>query len=140
MTFFRFLKIAKNKLNKLKKVTFIQDDSYSLKKIRGNFTAGFAFSWWSHILISKLNDFINVFHSIEVSFPIPNPLSLTIYILLKLRAPLTQCCLRFESYQIQLYSLCVLLYRQRFLILLCQVQPKYCLPQTHKILFVTWRK
>ncbi|NVM37297.1 MAG: hypothetical protein HWN81_16995 [Candidatus Lokiarchaeota archaeon] len=34
-----------------------------MKKIRGNFTAGFAFSWWSHILISKLNDFINVFHS-----------------------------------------------------------------------------
>jgi len=57
------LKIAKNKLIKLKKVTFIQDDSYSLNKIRGNFTAGFAFSWWSHILISKLNDFINVFHS-----------------------------------------------------------------------------
>ena len=57
------LKIAKNKLIKLKKVTFIQDDSYSLNKIRGNFTAGFAFSWWSHILVSKLNDFINVFHS-----------------------------------------------------------------------------
>ncbi len=57
------LKIAKNKLIKLKKVTFIQDDSYSLNKIRGNFTAGFACSWWSHILVSKLNDFFNVFHS-----------------------------------------------------------------------------
>ncbi|GAI72093.1 unnamed protein product [marine sediment metagenome] len=57
------LQIAKNKLINSKKVTFIQDDSYSLKKIQGNFTAGFAFSWWSHILISKLKDFLNIFHS-----------------------------------------------------------------------------
>jgi len=56
------LQIAKNKLINSKKVTFIQDDSYSLKKIQGNFTAGFAFSWWSHILISKLKDFLNMFH------------------------------------------------------------------------------
>ena len=57
------LKIAKNKLIKLKKVTFIQDNSYSLNKIRGNFTAGFAFSWWSHILKSKLKEFLTLFHS-----------------------------------------------------------------------------
>ncbi len=56
------LQIEKNKLINSKKVTFIQDDSYSLKKIQGNFTAGFAFSWWSHILISKLKDFLNMFH------------------------------------------------------------------------------
>ncbi|MFX0142156.1 MAG: methyltransferase domain-containing protein [Candidatus Hodarchaeota archaeon] len=57
------LQIAKSKLINSKKVTFIQDDSYSLKKIQGNFTAGFAFSWWSHILISKLKNFLNIFHS-----------------------------------------------------------------------------
>ncbi|MFX1310416.1 MAG: class I SAM-dependent DNA methyltransferase [Promethearchaeota archaeon] len=57
------LQIARNKLINSKKVAFIHDDSYSLKKIQGKFTAGFAFSWWSHILISKLKDFLNVLHS-----------------------------------------------------------------------------
>jgi SAM-dependent methyltransferase len=57
------LQIARNKLINLKTVSFIQDDSYSLKKIQGNFTAGFAFSWWSHIKLSRLKDFISIFHS-----------------------------------------------------------------------------
>jgi len=57
------LQIARNKLINSKIVAFIHDDSYTLKKIRGKFTAGFAFSWWSHILISKLKDFLDVFHS-----------------------------------------------------------------------------
>ncbi|MFW9829686.1 MAG: methyltransferase domain-containing protein [Candidatus Thorarchaeota archaeon] len=57
------LQIARNRGISSNKVTFIQDDVYVLNKIQGNFSAGFAGSWWSHILKSKLKQFINLFHS-----------------------------------------------------------------------------
>ena len=57
------LQIAKNRGISSNKVIFIQDDVYVLNKIQGNFSAGFAGSWWSHILKSKLKQFIALFHS-----------------------------------------------------------------------------
>jgi len=57
------LQIAKNRGVPSNKVIFIQDDVYALNKIQGNFSAGFAGFWWSHILKSKLKQFIRLFHS-----------------------------------------------------------------------------
>ncbi|MFX1312731.1 MAG: class I SAM-dependent methyltransferase [Promethearchaeota archaeon] len=57
------LQIARNRGISSDKVIFIQDDVYSLKKIRNNFTAGFAGFWWSHIPKSKLKGFLEQFHS-----------------------------------------------------------------------------
>jgi demethylmenaquinone methyltransferase/2-methoxy-6-polyprenyl-1,4-benzoquinol methylase len=57
------LQIAKNRGIHSDKVIFVQDDVYLLKKIQGNFSGGFAGFWWSHILKSKLKQFIALFHS-----------------------------------------------------------------------------
>ncbi|MFX0034138.1 MAG: class I SAM-dependent methyltransferase [Candidatus Hermodarchaeota archaeon] len=57
------LQIAKNRGIPSNKVIFIQDDVYILNKIQGNFSAGFAGFWWSHIPKSKLKQFITLFHS-----------------------------------------------------------------------------
>ncbi len=57
------LRIAKNKLIHSKNVIFIQDDVYLLNMTQGVFSAGYAGSWWSHILKSKLKGFLDVFHS-----------------------------------------------------------------------------
>lgn len=57
------LQIAKNRGIPSNKVIFIQDDVYILNKIQGNFSAGFAGFWWSHISKSKLKQFITLFHS-----------------------------------------------------------------------------
>ena len=57
------LHIAKSRGIPSNKVAFIQDDVYVLKKIHGNFSAGFAGFWWSHISKSKLKKFITLFHS-----------------------------------------------------------------------------
>lgn len=57
------LKIAKKKVFFSNNVSFIQDDSFYLSKIKGKFSAGFSGFWWSHILKSKLNTFLNIFHS-----------------------------------------------------------------------------
>lgn len=57
------LQIARNKKYTSNSVAFIQDDSLSLNKIKGKFSAGFSGFWWSHILKSKLKTFLNIFHS-----------------------------------------------------------------------------
>jgi len=57
------LQIAENRLISSKNVIFIQDDVYSLNKVQGVFSAGYAGSWWSHILKSKLKSFLDTFHS-----------------------------------------------------------------------------
>jgi len=57
------LQIAKSHGILSDKVIFIQDDVFSLNKIKDNFSAGFAGSWWSHILKSKLKEFLTLFHS-----------------------------------------------------------------------------
>ncbi len=57
------LQIARNKKYTSNNVTFIQDDSLSINKIKGKFSAGFSGFWWSHILKSKLKTFLNIFHS-----------------------------------------------------------------------------
>jgi len=57
------LQIAENRLISSKNVVFIQDDVYLLNKVQGVFSAGYAGSWWSHILKSKLKGFLDVFHS-----------------------------------------------------------------------------
>ncbi len=57
------LQIARNRGISSDHVFFIQDDVYSLKKIKNNFSAGFAGFWWSHILKSELKRFLALFHS-----------------------------------------------------------------------------
>ncbi len=57
------LKIARNKRFFSNNVSFIQDDSFALNKIKGKYSAGFSGFWWSHILKSKLKTFLNIFHS-----------------------------------------------------------------------------
>jgi len=57
------LQIARNRGISSDKVFFIQDDVYSLKKIKNNFSAGFAGFWWSHIIKSELKRFLALFHS-----------------------------------------------------------------------------
>ena len=57
------LQIAKSRGIPSNKVNFVQDDVYLLNKIQDDFSAGFAGFWWSHILKSKLKEFISLFHS-----------------------------------------------------------------------------
>lgn len=57
------LQIAKSRGISSDKVIFVQDDIYSLNKIQDNFSAGFAGFWWSHVLKSKLKEFLALFHS-----------------------------------------------------------------------------
>jgi SAM-dependent methyltransferase len=59
----KVLQVAKSRDIPSEKVIFIQDDVYSLNKIKDHFSAGFAGSWWSHILKSKLKEFLTLFHS-----------------------------------------------------------------------------
>lgn len=59
----KVLQIARNKKYVCKKVFFIQDNSFSLSQIVGEFSAGFAGFWWSHIKKSKLKSFLKTFHS-----------------------------------------------------------------------------
>jgi len=57
------LKIARKKKYISSKVSIIQDNSLSLNQIKGEFSAGFAGFWWSHIMKSKLKSFLKIFHS-----------------------------------------------------------------------------
>jgi demethylmenaquinone methyltransferase/2-methoxy-6-polyprenyl-1,4-benzoquinol methylase len=57
------LEIARTKDLPQNRVTFVQDDAYTLKQANGNFTAGFAGFWWSHIPKSKIREFLTVLHS-----------------------------------------------------------------------------
>ena len=46
------------------KATFVQDDAYSLHNIpAGEFSAGFAGFWWSHLPQSQIAPFLGAFHS-----------------------------------------------------------------------------
>ena len=44
-------------------VTFVKADAYNLNEVDGPFSAALVCFWWSHMPISKLNDFLQVLHS-----------------------------------------------------------------------------
>ena len=44
-------------------VTFQQADAYTLANVEGSYTAGFAGFWWSHLPITRIADFLHVFHA-----------------------------------------------------------------------------
>jgi demethylmenaquinone methyltransferase/2-methoxy-6-polyprenyl-1,4-benzoquinol methylase len=55
------LEIAQKK--NIPRVRFLQDDAYSLARVKGFFTAGFAGFWWSHVPKSKLRAFLERLHA-----------------------------------------------------------------------------
>lgn len=55
------LGIARGK--NIPRTRFLQDDAYNLEKVSGNFSAGFAGFWWSHIPKKQLCYFLKIFHS-----------------------------------------------------------------------------
>ena len=59
----KMIDIAKSKQYPLENISFKIDNAFSLEKIRGKFSAGFAAFWWSHLLKSEIEKFINIFHS-----------------------------------------------------------------------------
>ena len=59
----KMIDIAKSKHYPLENISFKIDNAFSLGKIRGKFSAGFAAFWWSHLLKSEIETFINIFHS-----------------------------------------------------------------------------
>jgi len=56
------LEIAKNKKYNCK-IDFIQDDSYKLEKVNGNYDSLFSGFWFSHIPKSKIKIFFNIIHN-----------------------------------------------------------------------------
>lgn len=56
------LEIARSKGLRSDKFIFAQDDAYTLEKSHGDFTAGFAGFWWSHIPRNKIRKFLLKFH------------------------------------------------------------------------------
>jgi len=58
----KMISVAKNKLKKYKNVNCKLCDAYSLKNIRGPFTAVYAHWWWSHMLKSKIRRFLVNLH------------------------------------------------------------------------------
>ena len=57
------LNIARSRDYKISDITFIEDDAYKLSKISGTYNSGFAGFFWSHIPLSRLNEFLICFHS-----------------------------------------------------------------------------
>jgi len=56
------LEIAKNKKYNCK-IDFIQDDSYKLEKVNGNYDSLFSGFWFSHIPKSKIKIFFDIIHN-----------------------------------------------------------------------------
>ena len=54
------IEIAKSKMLNAE---FIIDNAFEMNNIRGDFDAGCANFWFSHIPKNKINDFLNLFHS-----------------------------------------------------------------------------
>ena len=57
------LSIARNRLDEQDNIRLEQSDAYSLANISGDFNAGIAAFWWSHLEKSKIAPFLEVFHS-----------------------------------------------------------------------------
>jgi SAM-dependent methyltransferase len=53
----KMISIAKKELIKYKNVDFKLSDAYSLKNIRGRFTAAYAHWWWSHMPKTRIRSF-----------------------------------------------------------------------------------
>ena len=56
------LEIAKSKKYQCK-VDFLQDDSYKLSSVKGEYDSVYAGFWFSHIPKSRINEFLEVIHS-----------------------------------------------------------------------------
>lgn len=57
------LAIARNRLNNFKHIEIVRDDIFTLANIRGEFNAGLAAFWWSHVEKAKINTFLEAFHA-----------------------------------------------------------------------------
>lgn len=57
------LSIARSRLDAHDNIRVEQADAYSLKNIGGDFNAGIAAFWWSHLEKSKIASFLEVFHT-----------------------------------------------------------------------------
>lgn len=57
------LEIARKKEMPTGRVEFVRDDAYSLAGAKGDFDGGFAGFWWSHVPKSRMNEFMETFHS-----------------------------------------------------------------------------
>lgn len=57
------LRIAAEKPFPPGKVQLLRADAFTLDPIEGDFSAGFAGFWWSHILKAQLAEFLRVFHA-----------------------------------------------------------------------------
>lgn len=58
----KMISIAKKELIKYKNVDFKLSDAYSLKNIRGRFTAVYAHWWWSHMPKTRIRSFLVNLH------------------------------------------------------------------------------
>jgi ubiquinone/menaquinone biosynthesis C-methylase UbiE len=56
------LALARQKLHAHPNVTIVAGDAYQLEQITGDFTAGFAIQWFSHIPKAQLSDFLRQWH------------------------------------------------------------------------------
>jgi SAM-dependent methyltransferase len=57
------LSIARERLNAHSNIRVEQSDAYSLENISGDFNAGIAAFWWSHLQKSEAASFLDTFHS-----------------------------------------------------------------------------
>ena len=57
------LSIAKKRLDAYDNVRLERSDAYSLSNISGDFNAGIAAFWWSHLEKSKIATFLHTFHA-----------------------------------------------------------------------------
>ncbi len=56
------LEVARSKLNRRSSVRLVVADAYHLENVDGDFTAGFAGFWWSHVPKERLQSFLTTFH------------------------------------------------------------------------------